>query len=162
MNPIIIKIILLTSLALIFYQDLIERAVWWFLFPVFLMTGGYLYFEQSLGSLYWINISFNLLIIAFIISLSFLYAKLKMKVIFFKEAFGPGDLLFFLGFSVAFPTISFSVLFVFSLIFSLGLHIIFSRKKKQETIPLAGFASLFLIFIYLSNWFGMFHNLYMP
>lgn len=83
-----------------------------------------------------------------------------MKINFLKEAIGLGDILFFLALALAFPTETFIVLFVFSMVFSLMLHLTVTRKQKESTIPLAGYASLFLIFIYLSSWTGFYKNLY--
>lgn len=156
----VIKLILIGSLGLIFYQDLKERAVWWFLFPLFIMTAGYLYYQQTLPQVFLQNIGLNLIGMTIVLGVSFLYAQFKMKVNFFRDAFGLGDLLFFLGIAIAFPSISFAVLFVFSLIFSLVLHFTVSRTKTQVNIPLAGYASLFLLFVYFSHWFGMYNNLY--
>lgn len=156
----ILKFSLLTGLATILYQDVRERAVWWFLFPVFTVIAGYLHFKESLSELFLLRVVFNIGAIALIFLFSFFYAQLKMKINFFKEAIGLGDILFFFGLSVAFPTEAFVVILVFSMIFSLGLHAFVSRKQKDQTIPLAGYSSLFLIFIYLSNWFGLYKNLY--
>lgn len=154
-----IKLILLISLLIIFYQDIRMRAVWWFLFPAFLLTSGYLHFLDSPDGMFVIFSGLNFLFMSIILSISFLYAQYKMKVKFFKEAFGLGDLLFFLGLTVAFPTMAFIVVLVFSLLFSLVLHLFFD-KSGQSTVPLAGYASLFLILVYLTNWTGIFKNLY--
>ena len=83
-----------------------------------------------------------------------------MKADFLKEAIGLGDLLFFLALSFAYPTVTYIVVFVFSMLFSLILHLVIHSGKKSATVPLAGYASLFLILIYLSNWIGISNNLY--
>ena len=153
------KVILLSSLSIIFYQDIKYRAVWWFLFPAFLVSAGFLYFLNSPVEIMLLNFGLNLLVLTLILSISFLYARFKMKVLFFKEAFGIGDLFFFLGLTVAFPTLSFIVILVFCLIFSLILHL-FLAHNSQQTVPLAGYASFFLILVYLSNWFLFYNNIY--
>lgn len=158
MEYIAIKVTLIFSLIGICYQDHKYRAVWWFIFPIFFFTAGFLFFSH-IENLYFLNIGFNLLILSTILSISYVYALYKMKVKFLNGAFGIGDLFFFLGVAVAFPTITFVILFVFSLFFSLLLHFILS-KTRQETVPLAGYASLFFIFIYLSDWLGFCENLY--
>lgn len=145
---------------MIFYQDIKERAVWWFLFPVFLITAGLLHYLQSLNILFLMNVGLNFLIMSIILSISYIYAQLKLKVKFFDEAFGIGDLLFFLGLSLAFPTITFVIVMVFSLLFSLGLHLLLSKKSIYKTVPLAGYASLFLMLIYSAHWLGIYENLY--
>ncbi len=154
------KAFLFICLAMIFYQDIKERAVWWFLFPAFLIMAGILHYSQSLPSLFLINIGVNFLIMSIIIAISYIYAQLKMKVQFLDEAFGIGDLLFFLGLTLAFPTISFVIIMVFSLLFSLGLHLLLSKNSIHKTVPLAGYASFFLIFIYSVHWAGYYNNLY--
>ena len=155
-----IKIILISGLFLILYQDVKERAVWWFLFPLFALSAGYLHFRQSLVDIFLHQILINFSIVLILFSGAFIYSRHKIKVNFFEEAIGLGDLLFFLGLAVAFPSEAFMVILVFSMIFSLLLHVFVSRTNEMKTVPLAGYASLFLISIYLSNWLGLYKNLY--
>lgn len=159
--PIALKILLILSLASILYQDIKERAVWWFLFPIFFIISGFLHFKESIFSLFFLNISFNFIAVVIIFFCSFLYSRFKMKVNFLQDAIGLGDLLFFFGLSLAFPTGSFAVILVFSLIFSLALHVALSGKQQIKTVPLAGYSSLFLICIYISHWTGLYKNLYL-
>lgn len=154
-----IKIILIFSLVLIFKQDLKERAVWWFLFPAFLITAGYLNFIKQPEGVFVPSSLLNLFILSLILGISFLYTHFKMKVNFFKEAFGPGDLLFFIGMTFAFPTLSFIVILVFSLIFSLIIHLLINNGHYQ-TVPLAGYSAIFSVLIYISHWTGLYNNLY--
>jgi hypothetical protein len=157
----VLKGILAICLCTIFYQDIKERAVWWFLFPVFLVTAGTLHFINTLTSIFFINIGLNLLLTSIILGVSYIYALLKLKIQFINEAFGLGDLLFFLGFIFSFPTFTFIILLVFSLLFSLGLHLLLSYDhSKYKTVPLAGYASLFLLLIYSADWLGIYDNLY--
>ena len=84
------------------------------------------------------------------------YAKCIMKKSFFKEAFGVGDLLFLCAMAVSFVTIEFLTFLVFSIFFSFLLHLI-DRKKQFNTVPLAGYSSLFLCMVYIvkaSNLYG--------
>ena len=155
-----LKILLITGLFIIFFQDYKDRAVWWFLFPFFAIIAGYLHFIESLSWMFLPSIMFNLAAVAGIFLIGFLYARFKMKINFLKGAIGPGDILFFLGLTLAFPSETFLVILVFSMIFSLLLHGFVSSKQHNQSVPLAGYASLFLIFIYLSNWLGLYKNLY--
>lgn len=155
---IVVKLLILSCLLVMIYQDIKERAVWWFLFPVLLISAGYLHLSNSIQEMFIIESLLNVLILSCILSISFLYVRLKMKVSFFKSAFGIGDLFFFLILTVAFPTVAFIVILVFSLIFSLVLHLFVS--KKEQTVPLAGYSALFLILVYSSHWTGIFQNLY--
>lgn len=154
-----IKIILILCLVLIVKQDIKERAVWWFLFPAFLITAGYLNFINQPEGVFVSSSLLNLLIFSLILGISFLYTHFKMKVNFFKDAFGIGDLLFFIGMSFAFPTLSFIVILVFSLIFSLIIHLLL-KNGHHQTVPLAGYAALFTVLIYISHWTGIHNNLY--
>lgn len=149
---------LFITLISIFYQDLKERAVWWFLFPCFSLLAGFLYFIKTIGYFYLLNVLTNILILTVIMSIAYLYSKFKMKLNF-KEVFGLGDILFFVGLCGAFPIISFIVLFVSSLIFSLVIHFLLSRQN-DSTVPLAGFSSMLLLFIYLIDWLAIYKNLY--
>lgn len=160
MITLLVKLTLITGLVTILFQDIKERAVWWFLFPVFLISSGWLHFQESISGMFWKHVVINLACFAFIILLAFLYAILKMKVNFLKDSMGLGDLCFFFALSFAFPTGSFVVLLVFSMVFSLLLHLFLQHKNEGTTVPLAGYASLFLIFIYLSNWMGVYSKLY--
>lgn len=155
-----LRVLLLIALSLVFYQDTKERAVWWFLFPLLGLFGGYLHFTQSLTWLFFSGIFLNFLFVIGLFAVAFFYAKIKMKVDFLKEAIGLGDILFYLSLAVAFPTEAFLVILVFSMVFSLGLHVAVFRKNVNETVPLAGYASLFLMFVYLSSWSGLYKTLY--
>lgn len=156
----IIQLLLVVCLLTITIQDIKDRLVWWFLFPVFIFCSGFLHFSRSLEEIFIINLSLNYLILAFIFFICFLYARFKMKLNFFRDTFGIGDLLFFIGLATAFPTLSFTVIFVAVLVFSLLLHLILSRKKTVETVPLAGYAAFFLLLIFLSDWTNVYQNLY--
>lgn len=155
----IIKVVLALSLIIIFYQDIKDRLVWWFLLPIFTLSAGILYYFKTLGEIYIMNVLTNILLLGVILGLAYVYARFKMKVNFLKEAFGLGDVLFFIGLCAAFPSISFIVFFVSCLIFSLILHY-FLGNKNNYTIPLAGYASVFILFVYLADWTGLYQNLY--
>ena len=155
---ILIKLVIMVCLFTMLYQDIKERAVWWFLFPILAICAGYLHFKIRPEGMFLIESLFNILVLVIILSISFLYVRFKMKVSFFKSAFGTGDLLYFLFLTVAFPTIAFIFILVFSLIFSLVLHLFIS--KKGQTVPLAGYSALFLNFVYFSHWSGIFQTLY--
>ena len=155
---ILLKILLLISFVLIFIQDFKDREVYWFLFITTSIIQGFLFFDNTNNLFFYISICINLLIICILILILFLYTKFKLKLKL-NEAIGIGDILFFIGLAFAFPPITFTVLFVFSLIFSLFLH--FIMKNKIETIPLAGYMSVFFMIIYTIYWFGGISYLYM-
>ena len=77
-----------------------------------------------------------------------------------EDTFGLGDLLLFIALAFTFASVSFIILFVFGLLFSLILHLLFKNKSKLKTVPLAGYLSLFFLVAYLSHWFGLLPTLY--
>ncbi|WP_109301628.1 hypothetical protein [Aquimarina sp. AU474] len=157
----IFKALIILNLGWIVYQDLKSRAVYWFLIPSLIVQLGYLHYTNVLQTNFLSAIIINIGIIFAIISILYLYAILKIKKPFFKEVFGLGDMLFFLALAIAFPTITFIVVFVFSLFFSLFLWLTFKNKSKYHTLPLAGYMALFLILILIGNWLTNAANLYL-
>lgn len=146
----LLKIAILITLFCITYQDTKERAVFWWLFVSMAIFQGILYYLNSQSIVYISNIIINLCIISFTTLVLFIYSKLKLKVSFFKEAFGVGDLCFLIALAVSFPIYTFIIILAAALIFSLLVSLV-SLKQKQ-TIPLAGFMSLFLGVIYIVSW----------
>ena len=159
MMLVILKVVLLLCLFIIAFQDFKERNVYLWLLLIAIGLTGFLYFQQSIPQLYLIHILFNFAIIAFIIGVLYLYARFKLQLPL-QKTFGFGDVLFFLVLAVGFPTISFIVLFSFSLLFSLLIFVILKKNLKHKTVPLAGFQALFLSLIFLTNWIFNFVNLY--
>jgi hypothetical protein len=143
----------------IVYQDIKDRSVYWFLFPIVACSVGYLYFSQTFFELFWRMTVLNFGMIALILLVLQIYTTFKLKTNL-KEVFGSGDALLFIALCVAFPSISFIIFFVFSLLFSLVLHFMFQNKMKQSSVPLAGYMSLFFIGIYLMNWIELLPNMY--
>lgn len=146
-----LKLILILIFIIVLYQDFKDRLVYWFLYPIIgiLAFAIQLYnvpMETALA-----NFGFNLLFVTIILGISFLYIKLR-KLDFFN-AIGIGDVLFFAFISFTFSIVSFLILFVFSLLFSLILHFALTNKKEQQTVPLAGYMSLFFGAIYVTTFF---------
>ena len=160
---ILINALIIGSLSIIAFQDFKERKVWFFLFPLFGILGGLLFYRSSHLSFFWISIALNLIIVMVIIFMNYLISKFLFKKDFFKEAIGLGDLLFFVCFTCCFPTMTFVYLFVFSILFTLILFWKLNKMRKSEysTVPLAGSMGLFLIAIYVSHWAGIYQSIYL-
>ncbi len=79
---------------------------------------------------------------------------------FLNVSFGLGDVLFFYAFSLGFPTVTFLILFVSSILFSLMVSLIQKRKNIANGIPLAGLMSLFLVFIFSIEFLPSLPSLY--
>lgn len=155
----ILKITLISVLGLIFYQDLKERQVYWFLFPLFGVCSAILFYNSTLPKLFYVAIFMNLMFISILLIIIFFYTKLKLKTNF-NDVFGLGDVLLFIGLIFSFSTISFLVIFVFSLAFALFVHLILKKYSKFPSVPLAGYISLFFGMAYISHWVGFTISLY--
>jgi hypothetical protein len=155
----ILKITLISVLGLIFYQDLKERQVYWFLFPLFGVCSAILFYNSTLPELFYVSILMNLIFISIVLTILFLYSKLKLKTKV-SDVFGLGDVLLFIGLIFSFSTISFLIIFVFSLLFALSVHLMVKQYSKFPSVPLAGYISLFFGMVYLSHWVGISSSLY--
>lgn len=156
---VLLKVLLITGLLLTAYQDIRERQVLWLLFPIIALCSGGLHYNSTLWELFAANVMVNLGFVFSLFIVIFLYANLKLKTAF-KRVFGPGDVLMFLSLALSFATISFLVVFVFALLFSMALHLILKKGQKNRTVPLAGYMGLFFTMAYLAQWSGIIKNLY--
>jgi len=165
----IIKLLLILTLSLIFFQDIKERMVWLFLLPSFAILGCLLYFWKSNSDIFLASILVNIGIVGVLMLVNFLVAKFIFKKNLLKEAIGLGDLLFFIAFALSFPTLAFLNFFVFSLIFSFLVHqlaLVISKRKgkitqKHSRVPLAGLMAFFLIGVYSAHWLGFYNSIYL-
>ena len=156
---IVLKIAIIITLLAIFFQDIKERHVYWFLFPILATCVGILFYWNTLPQLFFTTTLINLGFITLLLLVVLLYSKWKLKTSI-SNTFGLGDILMFIALSFTFSSISFIVLFVFSLIFSLALHLILKQKSKYKTVPLAGYQGLFFLCIYLGYWSGFINSIY--
>ncbi len=146
-----IKILTICILAVIVYQDLKDREVYGIAFPILMGLLGTLHYHHTIyiDFLYAILINIGLLIV--IVGLLYLYTLIKLRKPFFKEVFGWGDLLFFMALAIGFPTVTFIIIFVFSLIFSLLVWLVIKNRADHNTVPLAGYMSVFLGVVFILN-----------
>lgn len=154
-----IKIVLLLGLLLITFQDFKERKVSLWLLIVVLFLLGFLHLQNSTPLLFLANSFVNMGIVFLILFTLYLYTTYKLKQAFLT-AFGLGDLLFFIAIAIAFPTLTFIVLFTFSLFFTALIYFLFSKKLNHQTVPLAGLQSLYFSLIFLLNWSLTLFNFY--
>jgi hypothetical protein len=148
-----LKIVLILILATIFWQDLKDRMVYWFLYffsgIIFLAIQIYnVGYRLSL-----INSCINLCFIIIMVLSAWLYATLIKKKTLINESIGIGDLFLFVSLCFTFSAETFVTLFVFSLIFSLLLHQYFKGRSEHQTVPLAGYMSLFFAAVYFTSLF---------
>jgi hypothetical protein len=145
-----LEIIFLLVLGILFYQDLKERKVSLWVLITGIILGATIHYSYQQKIVFVSNICINLIFIALIFGTLWLYAMLKLKKRIF-EVFGQGDLLFFILMAVSLPIVSFLVVFVFSLLFSLIIFMITKERFKTKNVPLAGLQSLFLGLVLLAN-----------
>lgn len=148
------KILLFILFILIFIQDYKQRLVYWFLYffvGICSLCLQLTFFDwQTIAINTFINISF----ISFLVVSGFLYCKLIKKEPFLNHSIGIGDIFMFVSLCFLFPAITFILFFVFSLIFSLMIHLFLKEKyTAHNDVPLAGYMSLFFSFILLFSFF---------
>ncbi len=143
----------------IFYQDIKERKIYWFLCPIVALLSGVLHYNNVLPELFYVSTIINIAFVSILLLMLFLYSKYKLKQKL-GAVFGLGDALLFVALSFAFSSVSFLILFVSSLIFSLMLHLVIKQKSKIKTVPLAGYISLFFGIAYIGYWFGIINSVY--
>src|SRR5690606_12387 len=151
--------LLLVTLLIIGIQDFKERMIYWFLPVLVLLYGSFLFYDVVLIEQFWIAVGFNFCFILFLLLSIYLYSRYKLKVSL-KEALGLGDILLFLALACSMNTVSFIITLIFSLIFSLSMHLVFKKKSTFNTVPLAGYISLFYIFVFLAQWLNLMDSIY--
>lgn len=152
-----VKVILMLALGTIWYQDVKERYVYWFHFPVVALCSGLLFFSKTLPELFFTSLLINLFFVNILLLVVYLYSTFKLKTKF-EKVFGLGDILLFLAIASSFSTLSFLVIFSSALFFSLALHL--TTKSRHLSVPLAGYMSLFFGLIYLGYWSGLIQSVY--
>jgi len=146
----------MVSFGIVLYQDIKERQVYWFLFPIIAISGALLFCFKTTIEMFMGSIFINLTLISLLIFIIFFYSKVKLGYPL-NQVLGLGDILFFFAIALSFSSISFIILFVSSLIFSLLIHLLIN---KGQNVPLAGYMSLFFGITYLSLWLGLISSVY--
>lgn len=148
------------------------RAVYWFMFPALGVLVAFLHLNNVGLSNFLVNSLFNILFIVLILALLLVYIYNRTGKFTYKGSLGIGDILMLFSLCFSFATLSYSLLLVFGLIFSLITHIIIvqyrkyflSRKRSkhpENSVPLAGYLAMYFTLIYLSSWTGLTSNLYL-
>ena len=136
---------LMVVLVFVFLQDLKKRTIHISL-PIILFFLA-LVINYGSADLKFSTILYNIAFIILNILGLVLYFSFKNKRVLnpIDTYIGLGDIVFFLAITPLFSLKPFILFFVFGLLFSLFVHLGFMLFKKVETIPLAGYLSLFLI-----------------
>lgn len=141
------------------YMDWKERQVYLFLFPLIGLAAGYLFLTNTLKELFYMSVLMNLGLVFILMTTVFLYARYKLKTNMTKTI-GLGDVLLLVFLCFTFSTISFIVVLISALVFSLTIHLLLKNKSSHFTVPLAGYVSLFFLMTYVAFWSGIIDSLY--
>jgi len=147
--------------AVIAFQDFKERMVSWILFPITGVLLALLYIWNTSFEQFYPFVFTNMLLISVIVLVLFLYTTYIARMKFLNVSFGLGDLLFFYAFALGFPTLTFLILFVGSVLFALAVFMLSKTKQDDESVPLAGLMGFFLIVVLLASFFPNAPSLYM-
>ncbi|WP_159025801.1 hypothetical protein [Aquimarina sp. Aq78] len=143
--------ILFISFGMMLYQDVKYRHIHIGL-PILVfavsmyMNKDVLILFDSLKSLLFIGINFISIAAYFSIKQS----KIQNP---FKQYIGIGDLVFLIAVIPLFSFRNYMLFFISGMILSLILYAIFQNKSEQNTIPLAGYLSLYIIIVMIPNLF---------
>ncbi|KAF2518523.1 general secretion pathway protein [Flavobacterium salilacus subsp. salilacus] len=153
MIEVILKVFIILVFLTIFWQDIKERQVYWFLYPVAGIIAFLINVFNTDLTIAVTNTIINIFIAGTILIVGKLYSGIVLKKKFINSSIGVGDILMLVFLSATFATISYIILLVFSLIFSLLMHLIFKKKDTHTTVPLAGYLALFFTTVYSVSFF---------
>jgi hypothetical protein len=151
-------ILAVICLVMIAWEDFAERQVHWSYFPILAGAGGVHAYEElhSMGKLA-INAGCNLafLIIQFLLFRGYFFIRKTAMLSIIDRKIGWGDILFLLAAAFFFSPVNFVLFYLYSLLFSLMVSLLWSRYKRSAfgSIPLAGLQSVFLLlYIFVANY----------
>lgn len=150
-------------LVMIAWEDFAERQVHWSYFPILAGAAGVhtyeeLHLMQKLAVYAGCNLAF--LIIQFLLLRSYFFIRKTAMVSIIDRKIGWGDILFLLAAAFFFSPMNFISFYLYSLLFSLGVSLLWSTYKRSAfgSIPLAGLQSVFLL-LYISITYYLHHSL---
>ncbi|MBF4494684.1 prepilin peptidase [Flavobacterium sp. JLP] len=151
--------ILLLCLIVIFIQDWKYRKIH-IVLPILIFSLSILII--SIKNYDWVKIiAFNLSFFLITLSILTTYMSLKSKKFLnpFQHYFGLGDLLFYAAITPLFLLKNYILFFILSMIFAILLQFGLKKFIKEETVPLAGFSSLFLFIMLLKDHYLFFQKI---
>jgi hypothetical protein len=87
----------------------------------------------------------------------FFYGKSALNKL--KSSIGMGDIVMLPAIVISFSPVAFLCFFVCSILLALAIYffLALARKNKHNTIPLAGYWAILLLFSYFGEWSGWVH-----
>ncbi|UJH68654.1 hypothetical protein [Allomuricauda sp. SCSIO 65647] len=155
-----LELLTMLGFGMIAHQDFKERAVLWVLFPILAVLLALLHLRHMpFDHFAWFAL-LNMLLVSLILLVLWAYTKHIMQQKFLNTAFGLGDMLFLYAFALGFPTVTFIVLLVGALCFSILAYLALKPFMEMETVPLAGLMGIFLIGVLVLSHLPDFPSLY--
>ncbi|WP_036384449.1 hypothetical protein [Muricauda sp. MAR_2010_75] len=146
---VILELLTMAGCSIIAFQDFRERAVLWICFPIVALLLAGIHISHVGTNAFVFFVACNVILVSCVLLILFLVTKYIFKKDFLDVSFGSGDMLFMFAFALGFPTVTFILLFVGSICFSLIAFAFLRLIKKAETVPLAGLMGIYLIAIIL-------------
>lgn len=150
-------IIIFICLGAIIYQDLKYRHLH-ILWPIIIfITGIYDLFTKfnSQNSIMLVITNGGFLLLTFVVLVGYMGLKNKGFENPFENYFGLGDLLFYIAVTPFFMLTNYVLFFIFSMIFSIMIYLVFKKLLDKNSIPLAGYASILLILFIVKDMLGI-------
>lgn len=146
----ILNISLFVLLGIAFLQDKQSRSIHVGVFIALGVVTAVLFHlraPQASEGVEWNIVLMNIAFVVMVILGLILYISIKENrlVNIFKAHFGIGDLVFFIAVTPLFSNRNFILFFITGIVFSGALHWMVQRQRSGETIPLAGYLSIYLI-----------------
>lgn len=160
MIEVFLKLFICFVFFIIFWQDVKYRAVYWFLYPLAGALAFSINYLNTGLNVAITNTTTNIIINLVIIFITAAYSKFIAQKSFLNTSIGIGDILMFIFLSATFATVTYTVLLVFSLIFSLSTHLLLKHKATNSTVPLAGYMAIFFTSVYIVSFFIKPHYLF--
>ena len=147
----VLQLLTILGCGIVAIQDLRDREVMWILFPAIAVFLAGLHISH-VGVEHFIFFALNnSILVSCILLLLWAVTKFVFNKRFLDVSFGLGDMLFMYAFALGFPTLTFIVLLVGSILFSLVAFVLLKLFVRAETVPLAGLMGIFLITVLLAT-----------
>ena len=143
--------ILFISFGLMVFQDIKYRHIHIGL-PILVFAASVYVYRNSISIWEVLNTAFFILINFVAITMYFSIKNSKFQNPF-KRYIGIGDLLFLIAVIPLFSFRNYVLFFISGMIVSLLLYVVFQNRSSQKTIPLAGYLSLYIILLMITNLF---------
>jgi len=141
-----LHIILIVGLLICVFQDIKDRGI----HVLVLICIGLLTIVLNYKLNYnWSDIGYSVLFLSVNISILFIFLSVKNKkmINLFENYLGMGDVVFFLAVIPLFSFRNFILYFIVGMFISMFFHLVFNKFQNYDTIPLAGYLSIFLVFL---------------